>query len=81
MPLHNNLDLIQTTSMTQTEKMVFSENLIINIASSLFFLEITCIRIKYDLLYIYYILRVAPSLLHNYFFGSSVKNVFTNKYF
>lgn len=55
MPLHNNLDLIQTTNMTQTEKMVFSENLIINIDSSLFFLEITCICIKYDIFYIYYI--------------------------
>lgn len=80
MPLHSNLDLIQTTNMTQTEKMVFSENLTINIDSPLFFLEITCICIKYTL-YILYILRMAPSLLHNYFFGSSVKNVFTNKYF
>ena len=35
------LDLIQTTHMTQAEKVAFSENLTINIiSSSLFFFEI-----------------------------------------
>lgn len=81
MPLHSNSDLIQTSNMTQTEWMGFTENYIINnnnISSTLIFWDYKTIQ---DGWYIHNSLRMVPNLLHNYVSESHWKIALLIKYF